>query len=87
MSHAELIQAVRSLATDVFLQLWRENTAPREAILLHNGLYCGRKFEVPAGHAIWSFESDQLEIRSPDGAVQRVIERVSAVEPARRKAA
>jgi hypothetical protein len=88
MSHADLIQAVRRLVVDALSQLRRDDRRdPREIILVRDGVYCGRRFEVTGGHAVWSFDDDQLEVFRPDGSVFSVIEHVSAGEPARRKAA
>ena len=88
MHHAQLTESVRRLIGEVFAQLrLGDGSAPREMLLIRDGVYCGRRFEVQGGHAIWSFEEDQLKLFRSDGSVLRVMERISANQPSMRKAA
>lgn len=38
-----------------------------EAILIHDGFYCGRKFGFKDHRAVWFFEEQELKIYSADG--------------------
>jgi len=88
MPHAQLIQAIRRLVVDAFSRLQpTHNAEPREMILIRDGVYCGRRFDVPECYAVWTFDEDQLELFQADGSVLSVLENVSTVEPAIRKAA
>jgi hypothetical protein len=88
MLHAQLTETVRRLAKETFAQLrLAEHGGPRELILIRKGIYCGRRFELPGGHAVWSFDEDRLSFFQPDGSVLLVIENASTLEPAMRKAA
>ena len=78
MMHAEITQVVRELATDIL------GAEPRESILLTDGAYRGRGFEVDDASAVWLIEEDQLTVFSADGSALRVIPQVSAAQlPAR----
>ena len=61
--------------------------APRESLLLRDGLYCGRRFEAEGGHALWFVEEDQLKIFGPDGRVLQVMHNVGQSRPSMRMAA
>jgi hypothetical protein len=80
MPHAELTHVARELACQTFAQLGLSSgTEPREAILVRNGAYCGRRFELDTACAVWLIDEDQLTIRASNGRVLQVIERVSVV--------
>ncbi len=63
MSHAEIVAAVRLQAVDAFLQFrLSDGPEPADAILLKGGIYCGRRYDVERGYAVWDAESDELTI-------------------------
>ena len=76
--HAEITQVVRELATDIL------GAEPRESILLTDGAYRGRGFEVDDASAVWLIGEDRLTVFGADSEVVRVFEHVSAAQlPAR----
>jgi hypothetical protein len=85
MHHAELIESIRQIVGDAFEQLRLGGADDvRESLLIREGVYCGRRFEAPSGHALWFFEEDQIKLFGPDGRVLRVIQAASKLgAPAR----
>lgn len=39
----------------------------REALLIHNGLFCGRKFQCEEYEVLWFLEEDEIKFFSPVG--------------------
>jgi hypothetical protein len=89
MHHAELTQSVRRRVVDAFahLRLAESSGDPRETLLIRGGAYCGRRFDLPSGHALWFFEEDQLKLYSADGRLLHVVQQISAPAPVARLAA
>src|SRR5262245_22995268 len=81
MTHAEITQNVRELARDTL------GAEPRESILVRDGAYCGRRFDVEGAYAVWLIEEDQLTVFRADGSVLQTIERVSTAVLSTRMAA
>lgn len=42
-------------------------TSLHETILIRNGLYCGRKFQVSGYEVIWFVEEDEIKVFGPCG--------------------
>lgn len=42
-------------------------TALHESILIRDGLYCGRKFQVPGYEVVWFIEEDEIKVFGPCG--------------------
>jgi hypothetical protein len=88
MPHADSTQAVRRLASEVFVRLgWADGREAREALLICGESYCGRRFDVDGGCAIWLIDEDRLKFFGADGSVAQTIESVSHVRTLRRMAA
>jgi len=88
MQHAQLTDVVRQRVSEVFAELQLEEPDQyRETILIRGGNYCGRRFEVLGGHAIWFVEENQLKFYGPDGGLIRVVQPNSATPIAARFAA
>ena len=70
MPHAELTQRVREFAGETFAQLGLEDGhEPQEIILVRDGAYCGRRFEVEDAQAVWMIAEDRLTMISAGGEV------------------
>src|SRR5437867_1836320 len=79
---------IHHLVVETFAQLGLSRGAePRETILIRDGIYCGRRFDVEKGHAVWFLEEEQLKFFRDDGRLARVIEPIVALPHARRQAA
>ncbi len=74
MTHSQLTENVRQLVMGAFAALGlSEPDRFRESILLHDGNYCGRRFDTAGAHAIWFVEENQIKVVSGDGRVVRVL--------------
>lgn len=51
-----------------------------ESILIHNGLFCGRKFQCEAYEVVWFLEEDEIKFFSPCGDLLRSGSAVSCIE-------
>lgn len=88
MSHLEIIAAVRLKAVEVFRHFrLGDGPEPAEAILIKGGIYCGRRFEVERGYAVWDAASDELRIFRQAGNPLTVIPHASQPSAASRAAA
>jgi hypothetical protein len=88
MPHAQVIEAVRGLVATTFANLGlASGIEPRESILIRGGAYCGRRFEVEQGHAIWFIEAEQIKFYSADGSLIRSISSRAMPAESLRKAA
>jgi len=78
MSHSEIVAAIRLQAVEAFLQFrLSDGPEPSDAILLKGGIYCGRRFEVERGYAVWNAESDELNIFRHGGKLLTAIPHAS----------
>ena len=63
-----------------------------ETILIHNGMFCGRKFECEDYQVVWFIEEDEIKFFSPVGDLLRAtsaidcLQRYDVSEQARRAA-
>jgi hypothetical protein len=81
MPHALLTAAVRQRVAQVFAELGiASGDEFRETLLIRGGAYCGRRFDVAQGHAVWFVEEDQIKFYGADGKLAEVTE----VEPPQR---
>ena len=88
MPHAESTQVVRRLASEVFAQLgWADGREAREALLICGESYCGRRFDVDGGCAIWLIDEDRLKFFGAGGNIAHTVEAASQfAQPIRRAA-
>jgi hypothetical protein len=88
MSHAQALAAVRGHVAEAFHQYrLADGSEPRESILLKNGIYCGRRFEVGTGFAMWNYESDELKVYTINGKLLGIVAGASMERVEMRKAA
>jgi hypothetical protein len=70
MTHAQLTENVRQLVVQAFARLGLPDFEQlRESILLHDGNYCGRRFDSAGAHAVWFAEENQIKVIASDGRV------------------
>lgn len=77
MAPIDFTANVRNRVHQLFAELRFGVGECRETILIRNGSYCGRRFDVEAGSAIWFVEEDQLKLINADGRVVRVVDRAT----------
>lgn len=71
MTHAQLTDQVRQIVIAAFASLGVAHPQEcRESILIHDGNYCGRRFETEGAHAVWFVEENQIKVTSGDGRSQ-----------------
>lgn len=58
-----------------------------EAILIRQGMYCGRRFECDAGSAVWFIEENQVKYFGPQGELLKVVSVPAAPPLPQRRAA
>lgn len=72
---AALIDSIRHTVRQTLERLGCDLSDLHEAILIRQGMYCGRRFECAGGSAIWFIEEQQIKYYDSDG---RVLETVPA---------
>jgi hypothetical protein len=88
MSHAEIVAAVRLKAVEAFRQFRLcDGPEPADGILLRGGIYCGRRFDVERGYAVWDAEGDELRVFHHSGKLLTLIPDASQSIAASRAAA
>jgi hypothetical protein len=80
MRHVSQLQLIREKVAQAFSDAGLPPEELRETILIRNGCYCGRRFEVAEGHAIWFCEENQIKFYGPNGNVIRVIRELVPAE-------
>ena len=87
-SHAQTLAVIRQRVCEAFRQhRLADGAEPSESILLKGGIYCGRRFEVGTGYAIWNAQSDELNVFSISEKVLCTIPAAGQVESPLRRAA
>lgn len=74
MSGEIATQSIRSLVTETFAMLGVNRPEPQERILIRDGNYCGRRFEVDGLAAVWFVDEGQIKFYGAVGAVIKVID-------------
>lgn len=71
MLQTTLIERVRLLFQREISELTGHDGSPIETLLLRDGLYCGRRFELGEHQAVWFIEEDQVKFYGPRGELLR----------------
>lgn len=68
MSTVTPVEKIRLAIADQLTSLGaQDSTNTREAILIRNGLFCGRKFQCEGYEVVWFIEEDEIKYFSPCG--------------------
>ncbi|MEM7476543.1 MAG: hypothetical protein AAF483_16265 [Planctomycetota bacterium] len=51
-----------------------------ETMLIHNGLFCGRKFQVDDYEVVWFLEEDEIKFFSPVGDLLKSCSAIECTE-------
>jgi hypothetical protein len=74
MPHTDTLEGIRRTIRGAFAELGAsEGLQMSEHILIHNDLYCGRRFRCGVFEAVWFIEENQIKIHGADGTVFRVL--------------
>ena len=58
----------------------RDSSSLHETILIHNGLFCGRKFQCEEYEVVWFLEEDEIKFFSPCGDLLRSTTAVGCIK-------
>lgn len=86
MIHEQQTDRVRQLVSRTFADLGLSAGELRETILIREGHYCGRRFEIAEASAVWFVEENEIKIYRAGSAVAQV-PAASAGQESRRMAA
>jgi hypothetical protein len=87
MNHSQLTDHVRKVVAQTFAEMGLAAEPLRESILLHEGHYCGRRFDAPGAHAVWFIEEQQIKVIAADGRLACVLSTLSDMQNRPRLAA
>ena len=90
MDYVPLLDQIRSLICRTFAEFGGAmDRMPREAVLIRDGYFCGRRFEADGLHAVWFTEEHEIKFYDRTGAMVRVAElsteRLAPATSARRR--
>lgn len=74
------IETIRQAVRESLAAQGCDTSDIHEAILIRQGMYCGRRFECDAGSAVWFIEENQIKYFGSDGAVIKTV-RLPNTEP------
>jgi len=78
MGNVQRLDRIRSLIRQTFVELGGlADQLPRETMLIRNGFFCGRRFDIDGLQAVWFTEEDEIKFFGRSGSLARVI----ALEP------
>ena len=88
MHIAPKVELVRSLIAHAFAEMGAESEAGPviETLLVREGIFCGRRFELDGLQAVWFMEEEQVKVYDRSGMVAAVLE-LDTAEPTVRRAA
>ena len=58
----------------------RDTSGLHETILIHNGLFCGRKFQCEEYEVVWFLEEDEIKFFSPCGDLLKSSNAISCIQ-------
>ncbi|MHB0959023.1 MAG: hypothetical protein ACYC6N_12640 [Pirellulaceae bacterium] len=74
MHYVPRMDQIRSLIQQTFTEFGSlPERMPREAMLIRDGYFCGRRFEADGLQAVWFTEEDEIKFFDRSGAIVRVV--------------
>jgi hypothetical protein len=74
MGNVQRLDRIRSLIRQTFSELGGlEDQTPRETMLIRNGFFCGRRFDLDGLQAVWFSEEDEIKFFGRSGSLALVI--------------
>ena len=83
MTHEHQTDRIRRLVSRTFAEFGLSDGELRETILIRDGQYCGRRFEMAGASAIWFVEENEIKIYRAGSPVTQVLEPGSMHKPER----
>lgn len=72
MTHTRLLEQIRAAVAQAFAEFQLAADDLSETILIRHGHYCGRRFTIEAGSAIWFLEENQIKVYDAHGGLLAV---------------
>ena len=74
MDYVQRLDQIRSLIRQTFTEFGGVlERMPREAMLIRDGFFCGRRFEADGMQAVWFNEENEIKFFDRSGAIVRVV--------------
>jgi hypothetical protein len=74
MGNVLRLDRIRSIIRHTFVELGGlEDQLPQETMLIRNGFFCGRRFDIDGLQAVWFTEEDEIKFFGRSGSLERVI--------------
>lgn len=87
MNHYQLTELVRARVRTLFAEMGAMqgpvDEPMDEAVLIRDGHYCGRRFEMCGNSAVWFIEENQIKCFTQEGALHSVVDATDDVAPRR----
>ncbi|MCA9176671.1 MAG: hypothetical protein KDB14_19420 [Planctomycetales bacterium] len=80
MNHYHLTESVRQRVKSLLHSMGADGDTIEETVLIRDGHYCGRRFELDGNSAVWFVEENQIKCFTPDGALHTVVDAFSDVD-------
>ncbi len=78
MTKATPVDKIRLAIADQLTQFGVQPTdSMHETILIRNGLFCGRKFQLQGHEVVWFIEEDEIKFFSPVGELVKATSAIS----------
>lgn len=58
----------------------RNASSLHESILIHNGIFCGRKFQCEEYEVVWFLEEDEIKFFSPFGELLKATSAIACIQ-------
>lgn len=77
MNHYQVTEQVRERVRQLLNEMGASDEPPLgETVLIRDGHYCGRRFEMSGMSAVWFIEENQIKFFDADGALHTVVDAV-----------
>lgn len=77
MNHYHLTETVRDRVRKILGQMGADpEDHLSETVLIRDGHYCGRRFEIDGMSAVWFIEENQIKCFCQDGSLHSVVDAV-----------
>ena len=78
MNHYHLTASVRLTVHSLLTSMGSDEGEMEETVLIRDGHYCGRRFEMDGNSAVWFIEENQIKCFSQDGSLHTVVDAIVA---------
>ncbi|MEZ6133982.1 MAG: hypothetical protein R3C53_03630 [Pirellulaceae bacterium] len=80
MHHATPVEKIRAAIAQQLSSFGAQDIdTMHETILIHNGLFCGRKFQCDNHEVVWFIEEDEIKFFSPCGDLLKATSAIGCI--------